>query len=271
MIKHRKFPNRVTTVGDENKVWELYHENSKLGRHQQALPDEEIRAFMEQLEASLPFKGFPKITLPITALPLECSLGEIITKRVSVRNIKKSALSLKEVATILFHAYGITRNNQNTNYPRPFRVVPSGGALYPLEVFFYSTSTTGLEAGVYHYNPTENHLRFLIPGDITNKVSECLVNAEIGSNASLIIFITAVFERSTYKYGDRGYRFILLEAGHVAQNINLVANSLGLGSVNLGGFFDREVDELLQIDGITQSTIYMVAIGKTTIKSEGIS
>jgi SagB-type dehydrogenase family enzyme len=86
--------------------------------------------------------------------------------------------------------------------------------------------------------------------------------------SSLIILITAVFERSTIKYGDRGYRFALLEAGHVAQNINLVANALGLGSINLGGYFDRRADDFLGIDGLTHSTIYMAGIGAKTDSSD---
>lgn len=80
----------------------------------------------------------------------------------------------------------------------------------------------------------------------------------------MIVFITAIFERSVFKYGDRGYRFIFLEAGHVAQNMNLVCAALGLGCVNIGGFFDREIDDLLDLDGITHSTLYMLALGRKT-------
>jgi SagB-type dehydrogenase family enzyme len=85
---------------------------------------------------------------------------------------------------------------------------------------------------------------------------------ELALGASLIVFITAIFERSIFKYGDRGYRFVFLEAGHVGQNINLVTNALGLGCTNIGGFFDRQIDDFLGIDGVTHSTIYMMAIGK---------
>jgi SagB-type dehydrogenase family enzyme len=166
------------------------------------------------------------------------------------------------LAALLHYAYGISRDNKGTALPRPFRVVPSGGALYPLEIFFYSKLTDGLKAGLYHYNPSKNHLRFLLPGDHTRRISEAMVQPEIGQNASLMVFLTAVFERSVFKYGDRGYRFILLEAGHVAQNINLVSNALDLGCVNIGGFFDREIDEFLDLDGVTFSTIYMIAVGK---------
>ena len=83
----------------------------------------------------------------------------------------------------------------------------------------------------------------------------------------MIVFITAVFERSVFKYGDRGYRFVLLEAGHVAQNINLAVTALGLGCVNIGGFFDRDIDEFLGIDGLTHSSVYLMAIGKAMAAS----
>jgi SagB-type dehydrogenase family enzyme len=84
----------------------------------------------------------------------------------------------------------------------------------------------------------------------------------LANGASLLIFISAVFERSIIKYGDRGYRFILLEAGHVAQNMSLLANSLGLGCVTIGGFFDRLVDDFLGLDGVTHSGIYLMGLGK---------
>ena len=119
----------------------------------------------------------------------------------------------------------------------------------------------GQRAGVYHYNPSKNNLRLLREGDATKEISRSMVQSEIGRSASLILFITAIFERSIFKYDDRGYRYILLEAGHVAQNINLVSTALGLGSVNIGGFFDREIDDFLDLDGVTHSTIYMIAIG----------
>jgi SagB-type dehydrogenase family enzyme len=79
-----------------------------------------------------------------------------------------------------------------------------------------------------------------------------------------MVFITALFQRSTFKYGPRGYRFAFLEAGHVAQNINLASTAMGLGSVNICGYFDREIDELLGIDGLKHSTIYMIGIGKNS-------
>ncbi len=116
-------------------------------------------------------------------------------------------------------------------------------------------------AGLYHYNASKNQLRFLREGDQTSRISEAVAYPDLIVGASVLIFITAIFERSVFKYGDRGYRFILLEAGHVAQNVNLVANALGLGCTNIGGFFDRQTDDFVGLDGVTHSTIYMIAIG----------
>ncbi len=153
---------------------------------------------------------------------------------------------------------------QTPNIPRSVRVVPSGGGLFPLELFYYSACIKDLQAGVYHFNAIECGLRRLQTVEKTREFSASLVQPELGLGASIIIFITAIFERSTFEYGERGYRFILLEAGHVAQNLNFVANALGLGCVNIGGYFDREIDEYLDLDGITHSTIYMLAIGGKT-------
>jgi SagB-type dehydrogenase family enzyme len=248
--------------GNEDQAWELFHENSKIGRHTRALPNEEVRRRMQELHESLPFEGYPIVELPETNLRVERPLSEAITARVSVRQFRRETLTLEQAAALLYHAYGITRDNKETSFPRPFRVVPSGGALYPLEIFFHSSRIEGLQPGLFHYNPTRNHLRLLREGDASETLSHLLVQPEVSLGASLIVFLTAVFERSIFKYGDRGYRFIFLEAGHVAQNLNLVGNALGLGCLNIGGYFDREVDDFLGLDGLTHSTIYLLAIGK---------
>jgi SagB-type dehydrogenase family enzyme len=169
---------------------------------------------------------------------------------------------LEFLANLLHHSYGVTRENADNGFPRPFRIVPSAGALYPLEIFFHSSKVQGLQDGIYHYHPARNCLRQLSPRNESKNIAERLIQPEIALEASVIIFITAIFERSVFKYGDRGYRFVLLEAGHVAQNMNLVGNALGLGCVNLGGFFDREIDDFLGLDGVTHSTLYLIAIGK---------
>lgn len=264
--------------GNEDRLWELFHENSKNGRHSHCPDPEEVRTRIHELQASLLYEGYPIVELPPVPAPPSVSLVDAIESRHSVRRYSPGPLSLEQMAALLHYAYGVTRDNTGTPIPRSFRVVPSGGALYPLELYVHSTCITGLQPGLYHFNPVRNHLRHLITGDLSREISEALIQPEIGLGASAIVFLTAVFERSLFKYGDRGYRFVLLEAGHVAQNLNLVAAGLGLGSLNIGGFFDREIDHWLGLDGITHSTLYIVALGhpslssapSTSTRSEGI-
>lgn len=248
--------------GNPDYYWEIYHENSKIGRYFRSLSDEEIRWRMKDFHLSLPYEGYPMLKLPNSFTPLKQPLDDIMLSRKSVRDFTPVPITIRDLATLLHLGYGETRDNNDTGYVRPFRVVPSGGALYPLEIFFYSRHIVNLEAGIYHYNPSKHHIRFLDPGDKTQKISRTVVYPDLVKKSSLLIFITAIFERSIFKYHDRGYRFTLLEAGHVAQNLNLASLGLGMGSVNIGGYFDREVDDLLGLDGITHSTIYMVACGK---------
>jgi len=267
MAEQRLWEEVFMPGSHEEPLWELFHENSKVGRYTQTPSKEEVLSRMREFHESLPFEGYPRVDLPHSFAPLSLSLEQAITARTSVRNFSHSELTLEQIATLFFYAYGVTRKNTDTSFPRPFRAVPSGGALYPLEIFFHTASLKGHSSGIYHYNAAEHCLRHLRDGDDTQRISSALVQPELAQGASLIIFLTAIFERSIFKYGERGYRFILLEAGHVAQNLNLVANALGLGCVNIGGYFDREIDEYLELDGITHSTIYMVAIGEKTATS----
>jgi SagB-type dehydrogenase family enzyme len=248
--------------GNADHLWELFHENSKTTRYQRLPSNQEVAARMQELEESLPFEGYPRFELPNSLPQLGCALDRAILERSSPLALTPSKLSIPNLTALLRYAYGITRDNQGTHFPRPFRAVPSAGALYPLELFFYSVVVEGLPTGLYHFNPTNNTVRLLQEGDATQKIAQAVVQPEVPCGASVMIFITAVFERSIFKYGDRGYRFILLEAGHVAQNLNLVATALHLGCMNLGGFFDRSIDDILGLDGVTHSTVYIVAIGQ---------
>lgn len=260
-MKHELWQEMLLPAGNEDHLWELFHENSKISRYGDFLSKEEVLERMGKFHESLPYEGYPMVELPGALTELTLPLKEALAGRISVREMMPCALSLEDMATLLHFGYGVTRDNKGTTLPRPFRVVPSGGALYPLEIFFYSSHVESLRPGLYHYNPSRHNLRLLREGDAGRTIAEGLVQPDMASKAAAIIFLTALFERSVFKYGDRGYRFILLEAGHVAQNINLVACGLGLGCLNIGGFFDRRIDELLDLDGLTHSTVYMVAIG----------
>lgn len=243
-------------------TWELFHDNSKAGRYDSYPPPEAITQRMEHMLQSLAFDQYPAVTLPSSPEPMRMGFAEAVAARASARGLAPARLSLGQLATLLHHAYGITRDNAGTIYPRPFRAVPSGGALYPLELYLHTTHVSELEPGLYHFDPLRHELRFLRYGDESRRISEALVQRHLAVDASVLVFMTAVFERSIFKYGDRGYRFALIEAGHVGQNLALTAAAMGLACLTVGGYSDRQVDDLLGLDGLTHSTIYLAAIGE---------
>jgi SagB-type dehydrogenase family enzyme len=245
----------------DSGVWELFHENSKAGRYDAFPTPEFITQRMERMLQSLGYEQYPAIPLPGPEEPMELGLAEAILVRTSARGMAPNRIGFAQLATMLYHAYGITRDNQGTAFPRPFRAVPSGGALYPLEIYLHTSRVEELEAGLYHYNPLRHELRLLRHGDDSRRLSEALVQRNLAVDASLILFITAVFERSIFKYGDRGYRFVLIEAGHVGQNLALTATAMGLACLTVGGYADRQIDDLLGIDGVSHSAVYLAAIG----------
>jgi len=245
----------------EEPVWELFHENSKIERFSRPPPNEIVRRRMVELAVSFAYDGYPEFELPPPP-PLDEPLGEVMRARQSGRVMRACPLTLSQVSALLEYAYGETRDNAGSDFPRPFRTVPSGGALYPLELYLHSARIAGAPAGLYHYNPTDRKLRLVKRGDLTHRLTRVLVQPELPLNAAGFVFITAMFERTVFKYADRGYRFTLLEAGHVAQNLNLAATALGFGVLNIGGYFDRELDAMLDLDGINRSVVYMQMIGR---------
>ncbi|MEW6366123.1 MAG: SagB/ThcOx family dehydrogenase [Acidobacteriota bacterium] len=259
-MENRTLRSLRRAVGAASRSWEIYHENSKLTQFDIAPPGEWVVQEMERYTHSLDFRGRPEFKLPADLDPLQLSLGESITQRVSTRKFSERAIAFRELATLLHYSYGINRTNEGTGFPRPFRNVPSGGALYPLDIFCCVRAVDGLSPGLYHFHPPSSSLRLLAEGDWTRQLSPIVVQQEL-SAAAVMLFIVAQFERALFKYKDRGYRFVLLDAGHLAQNINLASTALGLGSVDIGGYFDRKADDFVGVDGLLQSTIYMVAVG----------
>jgi SagB-type dehydrogenase family enzyme len=256
--------NRIRNLHAAGTPGQQFLESSKLGLHDEFPSQEAIVERMLTLTESLSYDGYPATPLPPPE-HIEATFSQVVASRVSARFMEPRQLSMPELAALLHHAYGITRTNEGTGFVRPFRSAPSGGGLYPLEIYFYGKHIEGLPRGLYHYSPAKNQVRLLSEGDQTQRIADALVQfqAQVAYDASVIFFLTALFERSTFKYGTRGYRFILLEAGHVAQNINLVAAGLGLGSLNIGGYYDRVIDKILGIDGVSHSTIYMVAVSQS--------
>jgi SagB-type dehydrogenase family enzyme len=210
-----------------------------------------VRAVRRNLQAPLVQLG--------PSAPLRASLGAVLARRRSVRSFAPTALPLRELAALLRAGYGVTGALEADGELQPLRAAPSGGALYPLELSVAARRVDGLELGLYHFDPLDDLLEAVARGP--QAVAPTTPFAEAASTAAAVIFVSAVFWRSRFKYGLRGYRFALLEAGHVAQNVLLAATSLGLGAVPIGGFYDRRADELIGTNSVDESTLYLICVG----------
>jgi SagB-type dehydrogenase family enzyme len=245
-------------------VWELFHENSKTSRYERHPyyphhpSDAEVVEMMRRLRTVKPYADSPRTVLP-PARALGRPIGEALTGRVSARGFGSGEIALGALSTVLALSGGVMRDERDAGYPRPFRAVPSGGALYPLELYVAARAVADLTVGLYHYDP-EHHTLAGLRCDVPALIA-CSVQPELLGAAAAVILVSAVFVRSTFKYGDRGYRFALLEAGHLGQNAVLAAGAEGLAALPVGGYFDREVDALLELDGVDESVVYMLALG----------
>jgi SagB-type dehydrogenase family enzyme len=140
------------------------------------------------------------------------------------------------------------------------RLVPSGGALYPLELYVLALAVVDVEQCALHYNPFRHRLEKLGEAGRAD-VGQALVNPSLAERGAALLVVTAMFWRSRFKYGLRGYRFALLEAGHVVQNAVLAAATLGLAALPLGGFYDRRLDALVGADGLDEASVYALVLG----------
>jgi SagB-type dehydrogenase family enzyme len=216
------------------------------------------------------YPGAPVFPLPPPRLPA-IPFGELLNKRYSCRKFSNSEISLENISTLLFAAYGIQECIPLGLEEFWERSVPSGGGLYPLEFYLISRKLEGMEEAVYHYVPfpspgfLEKIKKIELPKPL---IQYLFLQQPYVADASVVVVVTAVVERQLKKYFDRGYRYMLYEAGHAFQNINLMCTALGLGSLNLGGFFDEDMIRLIGLDGDDEVPLYAMAIGVPDITGE---
>jgi len=141
------------------------------------------------------------------------------------------------------------------------RPAPSAGGLYPLEMYVAARSVDGLADGFYHYNVPRHELEPLPDAAPLDQLSDVLLVQPYVQSANVLVFLAAVFSRTLRRYGPRGYRYMLLEAGHVGQNLCLLAAELGLGTLCVGGFQDGMLNAHLGLDGRNEAVLYCVCAG----------
>lgn len=188
-------------------------------------------------------------------LPLYAALKQ----RRSQRSFKNTDVARAKLSQVLWAAQGITLANEY----HQFRTAPSAGGLFPIETYCVINRVGGLKPGVYHYQVPHHCLVLLKEGSFGPALARAALGQTMFIEAAFTLVWSAVVDRSKWKYDQRAYRYIYLDAGHIGQNAALAAVSCGLGSCQVGAFFDDEVNSIIEVDGTDETAIYITVVGQT--------
>jgi SagB-type dehydrogenase family enzyme len=193
------------------------------------------------------------IKLPEPRLDGAISIEKVLCTRRSVREFSSKPLELQQIAQLAWATQGITGAEAH-------RTAPSAGGLYALELYIIAANVNGLPAGIYKYEILTHEVISLSEGDTRPRLSRAALEQSSISQAPAIFALAGVYERITKKYGDRGIRYVHMEAGHAAQNLLLQAVALGLGAVLVGAFNDANVKRALGLSKL-ETPLYLIPVG----------
>lgn len=217
--------------------------------------------FLDWRRRPEPYKNYPgavRIKLPPPQLEGGMAIWEAINLRRSVRHYRKAPLNQSHLSQLLWACQGVTAKIMGY----ALRAAPSAGALYPVETYLAVQNVEALERGIYHYGVLEHELELVRAGDFRDALAEAALDQNFLAEAAVVFAWTAIFARSKWKYGERAYRYVYLDAGHIAQNLALAAVALGLGSCQVAALYDDEINALLGVDGTEESVLYLTSVGR---------
>jgi SagB-type dehydrogenase family enzyme len=236
-----------STIGDDFQKQTKYHRGQQWTRLNWLKKPEVYKTYPSRNKIQLP-RTFPNKVIPFT---------DLLRRRKSVRTYSLQPLSMSDLSFLLWASTGVQRKQHDYE----FRTAPSAGALYPIETYTVANNVEGLEKGVYHYDIAAHALEELHLGTYGESLAHAALDQEMVLDAPATFVWTAIFERSKWKYKQRGYRYVYLDAGHIAQNLALAATSIVLGSCQIGAMFDEEVNAIIGVDGANESAIYLSVVG----------
>ena len=241
--------NEPIGIGDRFQQETKYHRNKMTG------------GFLDGRDKPGEFKEYPgdiqRFSLPNADKDGGGPLWEVMARRRSVRDFLPRAISFEELSQLIWSTQGITGAECGFR----LRVTPSAGALYPIETYVVVNRVVDLTPGSYHFNVKENQLEQLAVGDFHVNIATSALDQSMAKEAAVVFVWTAVVERTKWKYRERGYRYLYLDAGHIGQNLYLAATSLRLGCCTIGAFYDDEVNQLIGVDGKEETAVYLGAVG----------
>ncbi len=214
-----------------------------------------------------PYKAYASpiatIALPAPVIEQAANMWEVFGRRRSTRDFSPARnLPLGLLSALLWSTQGMTAKEGGWY----FRAAPSAGGLYPIETYILARAVEGLDQGIYHFRPHLFDLELIKAGSFATVLAEAALGQDMIGEAQATFIWTAVVARSTWKYRQRAYRYIYMDAGHIAENLYLAGTAAGLGVCAVGAFFDERVNGLIEVDGREETTVYLAAVGwpKTT-------
>jgi len=203
------------------------------------------------------YPSAPRVKLEAPDTEKGMVLWKAIAQRRSIRDFKEEPLAKAHLSQLLWATQGITKEYMGYE----LRAAPSAGALYPVETYLVVNNVQEIEPGDYHYAVQDHELEQLKPGDFGQALARAALDQGMAAEACVVFAWTALFARSKWKYKQRAFRYVYLDAGHIAQNLALAAVSLGLGTCQIAALYDDEVNSLLGVNGVEESILYLSAIG----------
>ncbi len=239
--------------------------NARSYKRMYAAHDVHYAPHVQKLVAEAPLhvdEGYPRVALPEPA-PVTMELGDAIRARASRREFASSSLALTQLSALLRLGNGVASTHEVGGRPVSYRrSAANSGGLGSVEVYPVALNAAGLDSGMYHYDSVR-HEALLRPGDFRVWLREVVFFQLEFPEAAVVFVLTGAIGRLRAKYGLRGYRFALLDAGHVSENLYLVATALGLQVSATAGFIDDELDVALGLDGLDRATTLVLLVGPT--------
>lgn len=198
--------------------------------------------------------GGQVVPLPALGAAPGMTVAQALESRRSLRSYADRALTAQELAWVIHAATGITSAQGH-------RSAPSAGALYPVETYVVVTRVDGIDRGVYHVDVRDQALEPVRSGSVAGDLMVAGLGQDFLRRAPVVLVLTGLFQRSRWKYGQRHYRYVCWEGGHVAQNVYLAAESIGLGACMVGSFLDGMVNDLIAVDGRREAALGLIALG----------
>nr|UBK24770.1 McmC [Thermoactinomyces sp.] len=256
---------------------EQYHENSKIHPIQQVedfiFSPHAITNEMEQVMKA-PYKDYryARHIYPLEDVKMDRTQDvetSILNRRSSAR-MQVASLSYRQLSHLLYYSYGVTgkQTNKKSGVEIPLRAAPSGGALYPIDLYLLIERVEGIIPGLYYYHPLLHELQLVSEKVRAREVKAFINHPKRVEEAAITILFSGNFKRNQWKYRERGYRILMLDCGHLGQNLLLLSTSLGLVGHGLMGFVDDALNERLYLNGIDESVLYVMCIGPKQEKAQ---